>query len=99
MAKYILYKTDKDKLLVCTKDGSCRIFDSFMSTVKYMIEHHCICTVLKSIGYCRRCGQPLFKSVMRVHGYEYQCFECDEDFYAFEQEPIIKKPHNNAVFK
>lgn len=86
MAKYILYKTDKDKLLVCNKDGSCRIFDNFMSTVKYMIEHRCS-------------GEPLFRSVMREHGYAYQCFGCDEDFYAFEQEPVIKKPHNNAVFK
>ena len=33
---------------------------------------------------CFRCGSPLFKS--DIAGYTYQCFHCDEDFYAFEQE-------------
>lgn len=33
---------------------------------------------------CFRCGSPLFKS--NIQGYTYQCFHCDEDFYAFEQE-------------
>lgn len=32
---------------------------------------------------CFRCGSPLFKS--NITGYAYQCFHCDEDFYAFEQ--------------
>lgn len=32
---------------------------------------------------CFRCGSPLFKS--DIAGYAYQCFHCDEDFYAFEQ--------------
>lgn len=33
---------------------------------------------------CVRCGAPLFKS--DLPDYTYQCFRCDEDFYAFEQE-------------
>ena len=38
----------------------------------------------RAIGTCRFCGSPLFKS--RVDGYTYECLECDEDFFAFEQE-------------
>lgn len=37
----------------------------------------------KSVGTCFRCGDPLFPS--DISGYAYQCFKCDEDFYAFEQ--------------
>ena len=33
---------------------------------------------------CRFCGKPLYKS--EIEDYVYQCFVCDEDFYAFEQE-------------
>ncbi len=40
-------------------------------------------TFLESCGTCRRCGAPLFKSLLPE--YAYQCFGCDEDFYAFEQ--------------
>ena len=40
--------------------------------------------VWKSSGVCKRCGHPLFKS--SIDGYKYQCFNCDEDFYGFEQE-------------
>lgn len=40
--------------------------------------------ILKSIGVCKRCGAPLFKSM--VDGYVSQCFDCDEDFAGFEQE-------------
>lgn len=41
-------------------------------------------TFLSSCGVCRRCGSPLFKSL--IPDYKYQCFTCDEDFYGFEQE-------------
>ena len=33
---------------------------------------------------CRFCGSPLYES--ELEQYKYQCFECDEDFYGFEQE-------------
>lgn len=38
----------------------------------------------KQIGVCRFCGSPLYAS--KVYGYKYECLECDEDFYSFEQE-------------
>ena len=41
-------------------------------------------TFLHSCGVCRRCGAPLFPSLME--GYACQCFDCDEDFYSFEQD-------------
>lgn len=37
-----------------------------------------------SVGTCRFCGSPLYRSFNDE--YAYQCFDCDEDFYAFEQE-------------
>ena len=36
------------------------------------------------IGRCLRCGGPLFPSFLP--DYTSQCFDCDEDFYGFEQE-------------
>lgn len=48
--------------------------DEDMSSFKFM----------ESCGVCRRCGSPLFKSLLPE--YSYHCFNCDEDFYAFEQE-------------
>ena len=39
---------------------------------------------LSTCKACNRCGKPLYKS--EIKGYVYQCFVCDEDFYAFEQE-------------
>ena len=38
----------------------------------------------KPIGTCRFCGSPRY--VSKVFGYKYECLECDEDFYGFEQE-------------
>ena len=38
---------------------------------------------LRSIGVCKKCGAPLFPSLLP--DYTYQCFQCDEDFYAIEQ--------------
>ena len=40
--------------------------------------------VAGSVGICKRCGSPLFYSF--TEGYKYQCFNCDEDFFGFEQE-------------
>lgn len=34
---------------------------------------------------CRFCGSQLYESQI-IDEYKYQCFKCDEDFYAFEQE-------------
>ncbi len=41
-------------------------------------------TIMESCGTCRKCGSPLFKSL--IYGYDFQCFTCDEDFYKFEQD-------------
>jgi len=37
-----------------------------------------------SIGTCKRCGFPLFKS--HTPGYAFLCINCDEDFYGIEQD-------------
>ena len=34
------------------------------------------------IKVCGRCGSKLIPS--EIDGYDYQCVECDEDFYEFE---------------
>ena len=39
--------------------------------------------VIENVGFCFRCGSPLFPS--DIAGYKTQCFACDEDFYGFEQ--------------
>lgn len=36
------------------------------------------------VGKCRFCGSDLYHSANNE--YEYQCFNCDEDFYKFEQD-------------
>lgn len=41
-------------------------------------------TIMESCGTCRKCGSPLFKSL--IDGYDCQCFTCNEDFYKFEQD-------------
>ena len=70
-------------------DGQVRTFDSperaRLSLSAAGVEpeelHHM--TIMESCGTCRKCGSPLFKSLLP--GYDYQCFTCDEDFYKFEQ--------------
>ena len=51
----------------------------------YTAEELSVMTFLESCGTCKRCGSPLFPSFLKKDGYTYQCFTCDEDFYAFEQ--------------
>lgn len=38
---------------------------------------------LHSVGTCKRCGYTLYPSV--IGDYKTQCFNCDEDFFDFEQ--------------
>lgn len=39
------------------------------------------------LGRCVRCGAPLVES--DVYGYTCQCYDCDEDFYAAEQNLVL----------
>jgi len=62
--------------------------DTYRSTVDDMgfdeyIERELMKKYGKVYGTCKRCGAPLYKS--QIEGYTCQCLECDEDFYAIEQ--------------
>ena len=69
--------------------GKVRMFDnpeqarSFLISADVESEELRHMTIMESCGICRRCGSPLFKSLLP--GYACQCFTCDEDFYKFEQ--------------
>lgn len=39
---------------------------------------------LHSVGTCKRCGFTLYPNM--IGDYKTQCFNCDEDFFDFEQE-------------
>ena len=71
-------------------DGEVQVFDSeeqarsFLTAAGVEPEELCHMTIIESCGICRRCGSPLFKSLLP--GYAYQCFTCNEDFYQFEQD-------------
>lgn len=66
-----------------TSDESSDIYDdAFMEgLVSESLFERC---ATKTDKTCRFCGSPLYES--DIDGYVYQCFKCDEDFYAFEQE-------------
>ena len=69
-------------------DGKVQIFDSpeqaksFLTAAGVEPEELRHMTILESCGTCRKCGSPLFKSLLP--DYDCQCFTCDEDFYKFE---------------
>lgn len=71
-------------------EGTVRCFEGTNAAVAFLKgngfndEDIPVFTFMESCGVCRRCGAPLFKSLLPE--YAYQCFGCDEDFYAFEQE-------------
>ena len=71
-------------------NGDVRMFDSEEQTRSFLAaagvepEELRHLTIMESCGTCRKCGSPLFKSLLP--GYDYQCFTCDEDFYKFEQD-------------
>ena len=70
--------------------GAVRVFDSpellmsFLADAGVDPEEQRHMTFMESCGACRKCGSPLFKSLLP--SYDYQCFTCDEDFYRFEQD-------------
>ncbi len=72
---------------VLDAEGGVRIFDN-LGQAKQKLRDDGYCdkalrrmTFLSSCGVCRRCGSPLFKSL--IPGYKYKCFTCDEDFCVF----------------
>jgi len=76
---------------VMNGDDTMMYFDSIEEAKAFMIrngyDEECFddyIVFVESVGVCKRCGGPLFES--NLSDYKYQCFECDEDFYAFEQE-------------
>lgn len=77
---------------VLDDDGFIRYFDSVEDAKAFLRENgvddetmeDCLVFRESEDRTCFRCGSPLFKS--GNPDYAYQCFRCDEDFYAFEQE-------------
>ncbi len=72
-------------------EGTVQIFGSHEVSKEFLRKHgitdeemeHMM--FLESCGVCKRCGSPLFPSLLMEQGYKYPCFICDEDFYSFEQ--------------
>ena len=88
--KYVIGKNTPDGVeYICDPIGDVVYFDSKLDAMAsgYVAEASTDelsnMFLMGSKGTCVRCGAPLFES--KLPGYEYQCFECDEDFYAFEQ--------------
>ena len=72
---------DNGAIMVFDSPGQAR---SFLLASGVGIEGLRDMTIMESCGTCRKCGSPLFKSL--IDGYDCQCFTCDEDFYKFEQD-------------
>lgn len=72
-----------------TDDNGCTIvFQTFCHAEHYLRKHgidKADVQFLESCGVCKMCGNSLFPSLLTHSGYAYQCFECDEDYYGFEQ--------------
>ena len=72
---------DNDEVLIFDNQEQARSFLTAAGVEPEELRHM---TIMESCGICRKCGSPLFKSLLP--GYDYQCFTCDEDFYQFEQD-------------
>ncbi len=81
---------NSDLEFLLDNSGDVRVFNSPEEAKTFLIangvdsEELRHMTIMESCGTCRRCGSPLFKSLMDA--YDYQCFTCDEDFCKFEQD-------------
>lgn len=81
---------NSDSEFLLDDNGEVRVFNSPKEARTFLIangvdpEELRHMTIMESCGTCRRCGSPLFKSLL--NGYDYQCFTCDEDFYKYEQD-------------
>ena len=73
-------------------DGEVLYFKGITAAKDYLREHEVTdeemedIVLRESVGTCIRCGDPLFPS--DISGYAYQCFKCDEDFYALSKAEI-----------
>ena len=84
-------KETKDTLeYVRDEQDHYRYFDNIDNAKNFLLERGVAEAEIASFVFrestgqsCKRCGAPLF--VSDVKGYTYQCFDCDEDFYSFEQ--------------
>lgn len=78
---------DGDMNYIEDDDGCVEVFKSFMDADRKLRTNGVDLNKIKfnhAVGVCRFCGSPLF--VSDDDEYTYQCFNCDEDYYNFEQE-------------
>lgn len=91
----VLFKRKVDKIkaysdLYCDENGYPIVFRCRQDAVERLKcdgvtdEQMSKMWFVSCIGRCLRCGGPLFPSFLP--DYTSQCFDCDEDFYGFEQE-------------
>lgn len=93
----VAYYPTSDKCILIDESGlplseneEIVVFDSYYNATSYLKSCGCTediissYTVLHQIGKCVKCGSPLYHSCLP--DYTYQCFNCDEDFYAMEQD-------------
>lgn len=87
--KFVVFNPACEDALLEGEFGDVLIFDSVMQARMYLEENGATSEqvkrmkYLRRLGTCKRCGSPLFRSLLP--GYRYQCFGCDEDFYSIEQ--------------
>lgn len=87
--KFVVFNPACEDALLEGEFGDVLIFDSVVQARMYLEENGATpeqvkrMKYLRRLGTCKRCGGPLFRSLLP--GYKYQCFGCDEDFYSIEQ--------------
>ena len=87
--KFVVFNPACEDALLEGECGDVLIFDSVAEARTYLEENGATAEqvkrmkYLRRLGTCRKCGGPLFRSL--IPGYRYQCFGCDEDFYSIEQ--------------
>lgn len=72
-----------EQTYIWDEEGGIKLFSSQEEAEAEAKKDRAYFRILRSVGVCKRCGSPLFKSM--ISGYTSQCFTCDEDFFDFEQ--------------
>ena len=88
MPNAVIYvRTHYGEDYITNEDGTVKIFDSADAAREYLEQYDWPdvkeSQIRESVGRCRLCGSPLFES--DIEEYDCQCFDCDEDFFDFEQ--------------